>query len=84
MILTHLVYDAQFSFVTIYKVDKCMINSVLKIRSDIQSRVVYSSLKERVDSNPCESACLTDCSCTCDESSCEHFLIAEAQALGKY
>ncbi len=38
-------YDAQFSFVTIYKVCKCMMTSVLKICSDFKSCVVYSSLK---------------------------------------
>ncbi len=45
MIFRHVVYDAQFSFVTIYKVGKCMMPSVLKICSDIKSHVVYSSLK---------------------------------------
>ncbi len=45
MILGHVVYDAQFSFVTIYKVGKCMIPSVLKICSDFKSRVVFSNLK---------------------------------------
>ncbi len=45
MILGHVVYDAQFSFVTIYKVGKCMMPSVLKICSDFKSHVVYSSLK---------------------------------------
>ncbi len=38
------VYDAQFSFVTIYKVGKCVMPSVLKICSDFKSCVVYSSL----------------------------------------
>ncbi len=37
------VYDAQFFFVTIYKVGKCMMPSVLQICSDFKSRVVYSS-----------------------------------------
>ncbi len=45
MIFSHVVYDAQFSFVTIYKVGKCMMPSVLKIWSDLKSHVVYSSLK---------------------------------------
>ncbi len=44
MIFSHVVYDAQFSFVTIYKVGKCMIPSVLKICSDFKSCVVYFSL----------------------------------------
>ncbi len=44
MIFRHLVYDAQFSFVTIYKVGKCMMPSVLQICSDFKSCVVYSSL----------------------------------------
>ncbi len=44
MILGRVVYDAQFSFVTIYKVGKWMRPSVLKICSDFKSRVVYSSL----------------------------------------
>ncbi len=43
MIFRHIVYDAQFSFVTIYKVGKCMMPSVLQICSDFKSRVVYSS-----------------------------------------
>ncbi len=43
MIFSHVVYDAQFSFVTIYKVGKCMIPSVLKICSDFKSCVVYSA-----------------------------------------
>ncbi len=34
-----------FFFVTIYKVGKCMMPSVLKICSDFKSRVVYSSFK---------------------------------------
>ncbi len=37
-------HDAQFSFVTIYKVGKCIMPSVLKTCSDFKSRVVYSSL----------------------------------------
>ncbi len=45
MILGRVVYDAQFSFVTIYKVGKCMMPSVLKICSDFKSHVVYSRLK---------------------------------------
>ncbi len=45
MIFRHVLYDAQFSFVTIYKVGKCMMPSVLKICSDCKSNVVYSSLK---------------------------------------
>ncbi len=45
MIFRHVVYDAQFFFVTIYKVDKCMMPIVLQICSDFKSRVVYSSLK---------------------------------------
>ncbi len=44
MIFSHLVCDAQFSFVTIYKIGKCMMPSDLKICSDFKSRVVYSSL----------------------------------------
>ncbi len=44
MIFSRVVYDTQFSFVTIYKVGKCMMPSVLKICSDFKSRVVYSSL----------------------------------------
>ncbi len=44
MIFSRVVYDAQFFFVTIYKVGKCMMPSVLKICSDFKSRVVYSSL----------------------------------------
>ncbi len=44
MILGRVVYDAQFSFVTIYKVGKCMMPSVLKICSDFKSSLVYSSL----------------------------------------
>ncbi len=44
MIFNQVVYDAQFSFVTIYKVGKCMMPSVLKICLDFKSRVVYSSL----------------------------------------
>ncbi len=43
MILSRVVYDARFSFVTIYKVGKCMMPNVLKICSDFKSRVVYSS-----------------------------------------
>ncbi len=50
MIFSRVVYDAQFSFVTIYKVGKCMMPSVLKICSDLRSRVVYSSLKLHRDS----------------------------------
>ncbi len=46
MILSHVVYDGQFSFVTICKVGKCMMPSVLKICSDFKSCVVYSSLKQ--------------------------------------
>ncbi len=45
MILGRVVYNAQFSFVTIYKVGKCMMPGVLKICSDFKSRVVHSSLK---------------------------------------
>ncbi len=45
MIFRHVVYDAQFSFVIIYQVGKCMMPSVFKICSDFKSRVVYSSLK---------------------------------------
>ncbi len=37
-------YDAQFSFVTIYIVGKCMMPSVLQICSDLKSCVVYSSI----------------------------------------
>ncbi len=44
MIINHVMYDAQFSFVNIYKVSKCMMPNVLKICSDLKSRVVYSSL----------------------------------------
>ncbi len=44
MIFSREVYDAQFSFVTIYKVSKCMMPSVLKICSDFKHRVVYSRL----------------------------------------
>ncbi len=44
MIFRHVVYDAQFYFVTIYKVCKCMMPSVLKICSDLKSCVVYSCL----------------------------------------
>ncbi len=44
MILIFVVYDSQFSFVTIYKVGKCMMPAVLKICSDFKSHVVYSSL----------------------------------------
>ncbi len=44
MILGRVVYDAQFFFVTIYKVGKCMMPSVLKICSNRKSHVVYSSL----------------------------------------
>ncbi len=47
MIFSRVVCDAQFSFVTIYKVRKCMMPSVLKICSDFKSRVVYSSLKNQ-------------------------------------
>ncbi len=49
MILSHVVYDGQFSFVTICKVGKCMMPSVLKIcfKTLIKSCVVYSSLKAR-------------------------------------
>ncbi len=47
MILSHVVYDGQFSFVTICKVGKCMMPSVLKICSDFKSCVVYSSLKRK-------------------------------------
>ncbi len=49
MIFSCVVYDAQFSFVIIYKVGKCMMHSVLKICSDFKSRVVYSSLKLKVN-----------------------------------
>ncbi len=49
MIFRHVVYDAQFSFVTIYKVGKCMMPSALKICSDFKSRVVYSSLKTELE-----------------------------------
>ncbi len=45
MIFRHVAYDAQFPFVTIYKVGKCMKPSVLKICSDFKSRLLYSSLK---------------------------------------
>ncbi len=38
-IQTRSVYDAQLSFVTIYKVGKCMMPSVLKICSDFKSSV---------------------------------------------
>ncbi len=48
MIFSRMVYDAQFSFVTIYKVGKCMMPSVLKICSDLKSHVVYSSLKSHL------------------------------------
>ncbi len=44
MIFSYVVYDAQFSFVTIYKVGKCMMPSALQICSDFKSCVVYSSL----------------------------------------
>ncbi len=37
MIFRHVVYDAQFFFVTIYKVDKCMMPIVLQICSDFKS-----------------------------------------------
>ncbi len=37
MNIRHLDYDAQFSFVTIYKVSKFMMPSVLKICSDLKS-----------------------------------------------
>ncbi len=43
--LKYTVYDAQLSFVIIYKVGKCMMPGVLKICSDFKSRVVYSRLK---------------------------------------
>ncbi len=49
MILSHVVYDAQFFFVTIYKVGKCMMPSVLKICSDFKNHAVYSSLKSRAE-----------------------------------
>ncbi len=45
MIFRHVVYDIQFSFVTIYKVGKCTMPGVLKICSDFKSHVVYSRLK---------------------------------------
>ncbi len=51
MILGRVVYDAQFSFVTIYKVGKCMMPGVLKICSDFKSREVYSSLKLTIHSD---------------------------------
>ncbi len=35
MIFSRMVYNAQFSFVTIYIVGKCMMPSVLKISSDL-------------------------------------------------
>ncbi len=41
-------YDVQFSFVTIYKVGKCMMPSVSKICSDLKSCEVYSSLNVTV------------------------------------
>ncbi len=44
MILSRLVYDGQFSFVTIYRVVKCMMSGVLKKCSHFKSSVVYSSL----------------------------------------
>ncbi len=43
MIFSRIVYDGQFSFVTIYKVGKYMMPCVLKICSDLKSCVVYSS-----------------------------------------
>ncbi len=43
MIFSHVVYDAQFSFVTIHNVGKCMMPSVLQICSYFKGRVVYSS-----------------------------------------
>ncbi len=48
VIFSRAVYDAQFSFVTIYKVGKCMMPSVLKICSEFKSHVVYSSLKKYI------------------------------------
>ncbi len=45
MIFRHVVYDTQFSFVTIYKVGRCMMPSVLKICSDSKSCEVYSNLQ---------------------------------------
>ncbi len=48
VIFSRAVYDAQFSFVTIYKVGKCMMPSVLKICSEFKSHVVYSSLKKNI------------------------------------
>ncbi len=44
MIFRHIVYDAPFSFVTIYNVGKCRIPSVLKICSDFKSRLVFHAL----------------------------------------
>ncbi len=49
MIFRHIVYNAQFSFVTIYKVGKCVMPSVLKICSDCKSCVGYSSLNSNHD-----------------------------------
>ncbi len=48
MIFRHVGYDAQFSFVIIYKVGKYMMPSVLKICSDFKSCVVYFSLKPTI------------------------------------
>ncbi len=48
MIFSHVVYDAQFSFVTIYKVGTCMIPSDLEICSEFKSRVVCSCVLERI------------------------------------
>ncbi len=44
MIFSRVLYDAQFFFVTIYKVGKCMMPSVLKICSDFKSCSVFQPL----------------------------------------
>ncbi len=43
MIFSSVVYDAQFSFVNIYKVGKCMMPSVLKICSDWKSFFMWKN-----------------------------------------
>ncbi len=53
--------NAQFSFVTIYKVGKCMMPSVLKICSDFKSCVVYSSLHVRASFWQRSEECLKRC-----------------------
>lgn len=53
-------YDGQFSFLTIYNVSKCMMLSVLKICSDFESPVVYSTLNKQYNPAVCVEKASTD------------------------